>query len=316
VVLKVVPYKSSDAAQWDEFCATTTNSTFLHTRRYLSYHKNRYIDHSLLIYAENKLIGLFPIGISKSIDSVPISHPGISYGGIIHSGKLLGELMTEAFDLSMDYLKNLGYQKFIYKPIPHIYNRFPAQDDIYTLVVRGAQLTRCDLSSTINIANRRKIAPKRINTQVSTNSEYSLQSGFDKIDKFWDLLKNNLNEKYKTSPTHSLEEIIHLKELFPENIELITISNSSGCIGGLVLYLSEQVCHVQYMAANSLGREKSAMDVLVEKAISIAIGKGIYFFDFGHSNENYGKSINSGLYKFKSKFGGGGVALLEFTINL
>jgi len=316
MVLKVVPYKSSDAAQWDEFCATNTNSTFLHTRRYLSYHQNRYIDHSLLIYAENKLIGLFPIGISKSIDSVPMSHPGISYGGIIHSGKLLGELMTEAFDLSMDYLKNLGYQKFIYRPIPHIYNRFPAQDDIYTLVVRGAQLTRCDLSSTINLASRRKIEPKRISMQISTNSEYSLQSGFDKIDKFWDLLKNNLNEKYKTSPTHSLEEIIHLKELFPENIELITISNNSECIGGLVLYLSEQVCHIQYMGANSLGREKSAMDVLVEKAISIAIGKGICFLDFGHSNENYGKSINSGLYRFKSKFGGGGVALLEFTINL
>jgi lipid II:glycine glycyltransferase (peptidoglycan interpeptide bridge formation enzyme) len=70
------------------------------------------------------------------------------------------------------------------------------------------------------------------------------------------------------------------------------------------------------MGSNSLGREKSAMDVLVEKAISIAIGKGICFLDFGHSNENYGKSINSGLYRFKSKFGGGGVALLEFTINL
>ena len=316
MVLNVVPYKSSDAALWDEFCASNTNATFLHTRRYLSYHQDKFIDHSLLIYAEKKLIGLFPIGISKSIDSVPMSHPGISYGGIIHSGKLLGELMTEAINLSMKYIKNLGFQKFIYRPIPHIYNGFPAQDDIYALFVRGAQLTRCDLSSTINLENRRKIEEKRINKRLSTNSKYSLVSEFSKIDSFWLLLENNLTEKYKTLPTHSLNEIIHLKESFPDNIELITISNSTECIAGLVIYWTEQVCHIQYIASNSLGREENAVDVLVEKSISLAIEKGITFLDFGHSNENYGQILNSGLYGFKSKFGGGGVALLEFTINL
>ena len=316
MVLKVVPYKASDAPQWDEFCSTNTNATFLHTRRYLSYHQDKFIDHSLLIYSNNKLVGLFPIAISRTEGSVPMSHPGISYGGIIHSGKLLGELMAEAFDLSMGYLKNLGYQKFVYRPIPYIYNSFPAQDDIYTLIVKGARLTRCDLSSSINLSSRRKIEAKRVSTQISTDLEYSLISDFNKIGEFWALLKKNLIEKYETSPTHSLEEIINLKELFPDNIELITISNSIECIGGLILYWTENVCHIQYMGANSLGREESAMDVLVEKAISLAINKKISFLDFGHSNENYGQSLNSGLYSFKSKFGGGGVGLLEFTIDI
>lgn len=316
MVLKVIPYKSSDSALWDEFCANNTNATFLHTRRYLSYHQDKFIDHSLLIYDEKKIIGLFPIGISKSVNSVPMSHPGISYGGIIHSGKLLGESMTEAFNLSMDYLKNLGFQKFIYRPIPHIYNRFPAQDDIYTLHKKGAKLTRCDLSSSINLVNRRKIEPKRIKKQLSTNSKYSLVSDFNKIHSFWLLLESNLYEKYKILPTHTLNEIVLLKELFPENIELITISNSTKCIAGLVIYWTDQVCHIQYIASNHLGREENAVDVLVEKAISFAIDRGITFLDFGHSNENCGEILNSGLYGFKSKFGGGGVALLEFTINL
>jgi len=316
VVLKIVPYKDSDAELWDGFCANDTNATFLHTRRYLSYHQNKFIDHSLLIYAEEKLIGLFPIGISKSTDSVPMSHPGISYGGIIHSGKLLGESMIEAFNLSMDYIKNLGYQKFIYRPIPHIYNRFPAQDDIYSLHRMGAKLTRCDLSSTINLANRRKVEAKRIKKQLNINSKYSLVSDFSKIQVFWLLLETNLNEKYKILPTHTLNEIIHLKKFFPENLELITVSNSNECIAGLVIYWTEQVGHIQYIASNNLGREENAVDVLVEKAISFAIEKEVTFLDFGHSNESYGQILNSGLYGFKSKFGGGGVALLEFTINL
>lgn len=314
--LKVVPYKASDAEQWDEFCRDKTNATFLHTRRYLSYHQNKYIDHSLLIYSNNKLVGLFPIAISRAEGSLPTSHPGISYGGIIHSGKLLGQLMAEAFDLSMDYLQNLGYKKFVYRPIPFIYNSFPAQDDLYTLFVRGALLTRCDLSSSINLSSRRKIEAKRVSTKISVDLEYSLASDFDKIEEFWALLEKNLVEKYETSPTHNLEEIMNLKELFPNNIELITISNSIECIAGLILYWTENVCHIQYMSANSVGREVSAMDVLVEKAISLACEKGISFLDFGHSNENYGQNLNLGLYSFKSKFGGGGLGLLEFTVDI
>ena len=316
MVLKVVPYKASDANQWDEFCSDNTNATFLHTRRYLSYHQDKYIDHSLLIYSNNKLVGLFPIAISRTKGSVPMSHPGISYGGIIHSGKLLGQLMAEAFDLSMGYLKNLGYQKFVYRPIPYIYNSIPAQDDIYTLIVRGARLTRCDLSSSINLSSRRKTEGQRAWTKIGLDSEYSLVSDFDKIYEFWALLEKNLIEKYGTSPTHSLEEIINLKELFPDNIELITMSNSIECIAGLILYWTENVCHIQYMSANSLGREQHGMDILIEKAISLAIKKEIFFLDFGHSNENYGQNLNLGLYRFKSKFGGGGVGLLEFTIDI
>ena len=316
MVLKVIPYQANNSEMWDEFCSHNTNATFLHTRRYLSYHQKNYIDHSLLIYSNNKLVGLFPIAISKLEGSVPMSHPGISYGGIIHSGKLIGPFMTEAFNLSLYHLQSLGYQEFIYRPIPFIYNNIPSQDDIYTLFAKGARLTRCDLSSSINLSYRRKIEAKRVRTKISENSAYSLVSNFDKIKEFWTLLEQNLLEKYDSSPTHSLEEIIKLKELFPSNIELITISNSSECIAGLILYWTENVCHIQYMSANSMGRKESALDVLVEMAISLAIEKGVSFLDFGHSNENYGTKLNSGLYSFKSKFGGGGLGLLEFTIDL
>lgn len=327
MALKVIPYKASDAAQWDQFCADKSNATFLHTRRYLSYHENNYVDLSLLIYSNNRLVGLFPIAISKKEGAIPISHPGISYGGIIHSGKLIGELMTEAFDLSVGHLRDLGYQKFVYKPIPYIYNSIPSQDDIYTLILRGAKVTRCNLSSSVKLSNRRILDSKRIRpqpilladpneTESSKYSEYFLTSNFDKIGEFWEILTENLRKKYKSFPTHSLEEIITLNARFPDNIELITISNEQECLGGLILYWTENVCHIQYMSSSNLGNQVRAMDTLVEKAIFLGIKKGVSFLDFGHSNENFGKYLNSGLYKFKSKFGGGGLGLLEFTIEI
>ncbi len=327
MALKVIPYRASDAAQWDQFCADKSNATFLHTRRYLSYHENKYVDHSLLIYSNNRLVGVFPIAISKKEGAIPMSHPGISYGGVIHSGKLIGDLMTEAFDLSMGYLKSLGYQKFVYKPIPYIYNSIPSQDDIYTLISRGAKVTRCDLSSSVKLSNRRILDSKRIRprplflpnlsgTENGTDLEYYFSSNFDKIGEFWKVLSENLIKKYKTLPTHSLEEIIDLKARFPDNIDLITISNSLECLGGLILYWTEHVCHIQYMGASILGNEARAMDTLVEKVICLGIEKGVSFLDFGHSNENSGQYLNSGLYKFKSKFGGGGLGLLEFTIEI
>ena len=318
MTLRVIPFNESDADLWDAFCASNSNATFLHSRRYLSYHKDRFLDLSLMIYSDSDLVGLIPIAKSKSDDSIAMSHPGISYGGIIHSGKLFGDTMYEAFNLCLGHLKELGYSKFIYRPIPSIYNTFQAQDDIFSLFKSKAVMTRCYLSSAINLKFRRKVAIKqwKLQSKLRTNIDYRMMNDFQQISNFWKILELNLSERYGTAPTHSLDEIVALRELFPENIELITFSNLNDSIAGLILYWTENVCHVQYMAANSLGRMENAMYVLIESAISLSAKKGVSFLDFGHSNENFGQTLNADLYKFKTKFGGGGVAMFEFTIEL
>ena len=65
-----------------------------------------------------------------------------------------------------------------------------------------------------------------------------------------------------------------------------------------------------------LHEETHALDAIFEAAIQKAILAEARYFDFGTSNEDGGKVLNSGLYQFKSEFGGGGVAHEFYQLNI
>jgi lipid II:glycine glycyltransferase (peptidoglycan interpeptide bridge formation enzyme) len=68
------------------------------------------------------------------------------------------------------------------------------------------------------------------------------------------------------------------------------------------------VWHAQYIASNESGNQVSALDAVFGAAIEEARAGGARYFDFGTSNESAGQVLNDGLFRFKSEFGGGGVA--------
>ena len=77
--IEVVPYASEHAESWDLFCAEAGNATFLSTRRFISYHGQRFNDLSLLVTNVGKLVGVFPAAQSLSDPELVVSHPGITY---------------------------------------------------------------------------------------------------------------------------------------------------------------------------------------------------------------------------------------------
>src|SRR5947208_14116689 len=90
--MKVSDYSEEYAELWDEFVAQAPMATFLHSRRFLSYHRDRFQDVSLVIEnEENSLVGLFPAAGDPTQRKRVISHPGITYGGLINERELRGE---------------------------------------------------------------------------------------------------------------------------------------------------------------------------------------------------------------------------------
>ena len=79
-------------------------------------------------------------------------------------------------------------------------------------------------------------------------------------------------------------------------------------VAGVVLFNSTNVWHAQYIASNEIGYSLSALDAIFESLIDVAKTSGALYFDFGTSNEQDGLVLNDGLYRFKSEFGGGGMA--------
>ena len=87
-------YLPDQAAAWDDLVARAVNGTMLHTRRYLSYHGDRFRDRSLLITnSRGWPIGALPAAEDPADASVVTSHPGLTYGGLVHDGSLRGESM-------------------------------------------------------------------------------------------------------------------------------------------------------------------------------------------------------------------------------
>jgi hypothetical protein len=95
--LTVRRYETRDAAEWDNLVAASWNGTFLHGRKFLSYHGERFRDLSLVIEdARGRTVGVFPAAYDNAQEDIALSHPGLTYGGVVHDGRLRGAAMLEA----------------------------------------------------------------------------------------------------------------------------------------------------------------------------------------------------------------------------
>ena len=117
--IEVIRYNDSFKEKWDKFVLNNSvNGSFLQSRTFLEYHKDRFVDHSLLfIRGGSQIVGVCP-ACEKIEDGKKCfySHIGSTFGGII-IGKEFYNLtnaigMIDAVD---EYLKNNGFDYAMFK---------------------------------------------------------------------------------------------------------------------------------------------------------------------------------------------------------
>ena len=312
-MFEIKKYEEENKFDWDNFIKNSKNGIFLFMRDYMGYHSDRFIDNSFLFYKNNNLVAVLPANIN---DSTLYSHQGLTYGGLIQSYKLSTKDVLEIFDILNDELKKIAVKKVIYKPVPFIYHRAPSQEDIYALYKNKAVKIGCNISSTIYQNNKIKFIESRKSGIRKSLKENVIIEKSERFDLFWPLLNQNLENKYRKNAVHSLEEINLLHGRFPENIKLFIATHNEEIVAGTVLYISENVVHVQYISANDYGKSIGALDLLFDYLIN----KNIFsadIFDFGQSTENMGEYLNENLIFQKEGFGGRGVAydVYEYLID-
>lgn len=293
-------------------------ATFLHSRRFLSYHGDRFTDYSLLIRdSGSRLVGVVAAAVDPADDRRILSHPGITYGGVVHHGRLAGAAMIDAISYLREHYGRQGFKALRYKAVPTIYHQRPSADDEYALVNLGARLYRCDLSCAIDLATRGpRSERRRRGERRSVERGVELVASPQHMDALWPVLEENLATRYGVRPTHSVDEMRLLLSLFPESIEIVTAHLGGAVVAGVVLFKTRRVVHAQYIASSQEGRRVAALDALLENCIREATSSGARFFNFGISTEVNGRRLNAGLYKFKSEFGGGGVVHEFYELEL
>lgn len=312
--LNIVRYTKEYKSQWDSFVANSRNGTFLLMRDYMEYHKERFNDHSLLFFYGKKIIALLPAHIT---DDALCSHCGLTYGGLILSDGATAALLLEIFEQLIVYIKEqLNATRLLYRPTPHIYHRYPCEEDLYALFRHNATLTERKISSAILLHEPLPLSQLRKRKKSLAQASGITIREEKSLDTFWQILCDNLQERHNTKPVHTIEEIKYLQSLFPDNIRLFVASDRSGAtVGGALLYITNRVAHVQYIASTAEGREKGALDTLFDSLIRETFANKEYF-DFGVSVEQGGHFLNNGLIFQKEGLGGRGICYDTYSVEL
>lgn len=311
--IDAVRYDASLQSVWDAFVAECKNSTFLFYRAYIDYNP-RFTDFSMLFYRGKELVGLLPANISGETLA---SHAGLTYGGFLLGKRAVARDVMDMFAALRSYLvAHTSVTKITYRPVPHIYSTYPAEEDLYALFRYDARLTERKISSALPLCEPLPFSSLRVR-----KSRKGVAAGLTVCEDgnfapFWEVLQSNLRDGHNAVPVHSLAEIELLAGRFPQNIHLFRVVDAAGrTVAGSVIYHTGQVAHVQYIGSLPCGREQGALELLFDYLIGTRFA-GTRYFDFGTSVERGGRYLNEGLLFQKEGFGGRAVVYDTYEIDI
>ena len=313
-MVEIIRYDATMAAQWNEMARQCRNSTFQHQRGYMDYHSDRFTDCSLIALHNGKPRALLP----ANVDGDTLwSHRGLTFGGWLVPLKHFDvTIMIEVMDATVAWMKDNGLKRLVYKAVPHIYHRYPCEEDLYALFRHHASLLETNISTTIDLS-----CPLPLDRGNKSGANAARKAGItvgpsEDWQQYWHLLSSLLDERYDTRPVHTLDEILLLQSRFPDDIRLYTATLDGELLAGVVMYLSAPVAHCQYIGASPRGKDSKALTLLFDYLIQESTRLGYRYFDFGISNEDHGRYLNEGLVRQKSRLGGRGIVYNTFEITL
>ncbi len=312
-IFKLIQYNDQKKDAWNAVVSSSKNGNFLHLREYIGYHACRFDEQSVIIEKKGYPVAIFPC--NKINDDKIVSHGGLTYAGLIYSNKLSISDIIEIFQLLIEYYRKQNCSCIIYKAIPHVFHRYPSEEDLYVLYRLQAKLIRRDIASVIELnSSRPKLSGSRknkINKAIKSRIEIKGGLFFD----VYHVLLSDVLAKFNTNPVHSLDEMRMLNSRFPEQIRLFGAFAEEQLLAGSLIYDFGHIVHTQYMTNSEQGKKTGALDYLISYLID-TVYCDRHYFSFGISTEQNGYYLNEGLIYQKEDIGGRGVVFDHYEINL
>lgn len=307
-------YRPEDSGLWDRLVAQSRQGTMLHMRGYMDYHSDRFCNCSLIAYKKGKPTALLPANLRQ--DGTLCSHGGLTYGGwITPLSHFDGTDMLQLFEAWIEWCRENKVSQIIYKAIPHIYHRLPAEEDLYALFRFGASIETVNLSTVIDMRDNPgfNILQKRHFKKAAMRNPWIKETS--NASEFMPILKECLRSRHDAAPVHSESEMQILKDRFPDGIRLFLAGIGQEPEAAVCIYNTNSVAHCQYIATSVSGRENGTLTYLMHHLIKEVFSENRYF-DFGTSNEDAGHILNSGLLHQKTGLGGRGLAYQIYRLKI
>ena len=303
---------NNNSSAWDNFVSSANNGTLFHTRRFLNYHhEGRFNDHSLEFYKKGKLVGVFPAALIETGNKRQlVSHPGASVGSFVVPEDLAFADALEMVEQLVDYSKRENLDGIKLTQPPTIYSKRLSHYIDFALQKNGFLYSKREISSILFLEKSIDENLSKFKSTHRTAVRKAEKSGVvvketDDFASFYEILKKNLSIRHDVKPTHSLDELLHLKELFPDKINLFGAYIEGEMVAGVVNFIAtENVVLAFYISHNEDFQEVRPINLLFYKIFEWAIQKKYNVFDFGIFTVN--EEPNMGLARFKENFGASG----------
>jgi len=303
-------FNSEDMKVWDNFVINDSlNGTIYHTMLFLSYHKDKFEDSSIMLYDKNKLIAVFPC---CKINEEYYSHRGSTCGGIVILENYYELIkLTEIMDMIYDYYNGNLHIKLS----ETVYFKNNIKNDLLNFVLSQKCKSYQDISLFFDVNRNDNIIdsfPKNDNKRLllkyikNTDKEMSFVVSNEVEDyiNYYFLLEKILKERNDVKPLHSLDEFILLKELLRDKQFLFLSKDSNGNIlsGSLVFLINSNTYYTVYLMTN-YEKENSQVFYLLYELFELAKRNNISTVNLGACSTGGGKDILYSKYKFKSSCG-------------
>lgn len=311
-MIEIRKYEQKDAAEWDAFIDASKNGTFMLKRGYMEYHSDRFEDYSLLFFNDDKLVALLPASIHGT---ELCSHGGLTYGGMVVGSNMTVQLELQLFESLKTYLHKQNITSLLYKRVPSIYYSYPSDEDLCALFKNDAKLVRRDVSCTIYQPEKYAFTERRKRGVKKAVKNGIVVKESEDFMTYMNLVADVLRIHHDAKPVHTGEEISLLVDRFPHNIKLYAAYEGNQMLAGVLLYITPQVVHTQYIANSEQGRMCGALDAVMNFLINERYANKEYF-DFGTSMGNGDDYLNEGLITQKQEFGGRAVVYDSYAIKI
>ncbi|QOJ29506.1 MAG: GNAT family N-acetyltransferase [Ignavibacteriales bacterium] len=310
------------SAEWDEFVEKSDNGTIFHTRKFLSYHpEGRFEDTSLLFFKDGKPLSLLPaVAINRNGKRVLSSHSGASYGGFVYKSSFnLKEAFT-VVEQTLEFAKNNGFDAIQLTLPPIIYASSYSNYLDFALFRNGFSYLKREVSSVVELSGGREsiLASYRPEARTALKKAQSLGveiAETERFDEYYEILKKNLRMRHNVNPTHTLEELKRLKQMYPAKIRLWGAFKDETLLAGVCNFsANNNVVLAFYISHDEEYQMYRPVNLLFYEIMNRSRDEGFKFLDFGIFTVNM--EPNWGLGRFKENFGARGIFRDTFYIEL
>ncbi len=308
--IEVKEYTEDHHKSWDEFVRDESrNGGIFQERDFLSYHpEGKFKDASLLFFEKGTLMAVFPAAIIQENGKMKVvSHPGSSCGGLIFQFSATLQQVLEILESMIAYYQQNNIDSIEIRLSEPIFNAIPDEELRYLLWHRGFTIKSQEISTCVKLTESRlweKLCRKRNLSYIKQQEKDGVKIvETNDVDKVYPVIEMNLKVRYNRIPTHSREELMRLKEIYPDRIHYWIATKEDQVLGILVLFdVNTTGVHSFYIAKNEQYENVKAMPLLFHKAFEHYCRQGYAWFNFGISSR--GEQIKWGILEFKENVGG------------